>query len=274
MDKHALEALLAQAPTTAPLPVVFVGHGSPLNGIQDTPYARGWEKIGEVIPRPHAILVISAHWLTEGTGIDISERPTTLYDFYGFPEELYSLKYEAPGSPHYARLTKRVLTPQNIEEEIYGLDHGAWIVLRRMYPKADIPVYQLSIDFSKPARFHYNLGQALAPLRERGVLVLGSGNIVHNLRAINWKPDAPPFEWATQFDTYVKHAVEHRDHEAIIEYSQAGPTATLSVPTPDHYVPLLYALGAAGESAPSFPIEGIEHGSISMRSILWRERTP
>jgi 4,5-DOPA dioxygenase extradiol len=226
-------------------------------------------KIGEGIPRPHAILVISAQWLTEGTGIDISERPTTLYDFYGFPEELYALKYEAPGAPQYARLTKNIMAPQKIEEERYGLDHGAWVPLLHMYPKADIPVFQLSVDFSKPAQFHYDFGCSLAPLRERGVLILGSGNIVHNLRAINWKQDASPFEWARQFDQYVEKALKRKDVSALVGYTNAGVSASLAVPTPDHYFPLLYALGAAGGSTPVFPVEGIEHGSISMRSVLW-----
>jgi len=265
----ALDEVFADFPKTEKYPVLFVGHGSPVNGVEDNVYSRAWQKLGETLPRPKAILVISAHWLGEKTTVDVSALPKTIYDFYGFPDELYKLSYPALGAPVLAEATRTALHEYGVGREEYGLDHGAWIVLRRMYPKADIPVFQLAIDFEKPSSYHYDLGKALAPLREHGVLILGSGNIVHNLRIIDWKPDAPPRDWALEFDARVVMLLQEGKHDALCAYNSITSSALLAVPTPDHYYPLLYVLGAGGKEATvTFPIEGVEFGSISMRSVL------
>ena len=257
-------------PQTPRYPVLFVGHGSPMNGIEDNVYSRAWETLGKTLPKPVAILVVSAHWLAGETGVDISESPKTVHDFYGFPEELYALTYPAPGAPAFAHATQTLLADYHAGAEEYGLDHGAWIVLRRMYPNADVPVYQLAIDVDKQGSHHYGIGEALRPLRERGVLIIGSGNIVHNLRDIDWKPDAQVFDWAQEFDEKVKALILEGDHDALCDYFSIAPSASRAVPTPDHYFPLLYALGAGGkDSEVTFPIEGIVHRSISMRSVLF-----
>jgi 4,5-DOPA dioxygenase extradiol len=269
MTINDAQELFTSKNKTQEYPVLFVGHGSPMNGLEDNVFSRGWKNLGEALPRPRAILMVSAHWLTRGTGVDVSQRPKTIYDFYGFPDALYALTYPAPGAPHLAEMTRTLMTPRDVGTEEYGLDHGAWIVLRWMYPNADIPVYQLSVDFDAPATAHYEMGQKLSSLRERGVLIMGSGNIVHNLRSIDWKPNAKVFDQAGEFDEKVKSLIIEGKHEELCAYEDLGPSAKFSVPTPDHYYPLLYVLGAGGKDARvSFPIEGIVHGSISMRSVL------
>ncbi len=269
MTPLEIEKIFSTFPKTEKYPVLFVGHGSPMNGIEDTVYSRAWEEIGKTLPKPKAIVMISAHWLTQETGVDVSLSPKTIHDFYGFPEELSRIVYPAPGHPTLARATQNLLADYHVGDEEYGLDHGAWIVLRRMYPNADVPVFQLAIDFPKPGAHHYDIGQALAPLRERGVLIIGSGNIVHNLRDIDWNPEAKPFEWAIEFDEKVKALTLAGNHEALSNYHSIGASALRAVPTPDHYYPFLYILGAGGkDSKATFPVEGITHGSISMRSVL------
>jgi len=256
-------------PSTPRMPALFVGHGSPMNAIEDNAFARGWNKIGRALPRPAATLAISAHWLTEGTFVHVAKKPKTIHDFWGFPKALYDMNYPAPGAPEIAEGVIRDMKKTPIKSDTDGgIDHGTWIVLKRMYPDADIPVFQLSIDMSQPSQFHYELGQALTPLREKGVLIMGSGNIVHNLGNISFEENAQPFDWAMEFDAQAKTLLNKGDYHSLITYEKLGHAAALAIPTPDHYWPLLYTLGLvrANEQL-SFPIEGIAHGSISMRAV-------
>jgi 4,5-DOPA dioxygenase extradiol len=263
---HLTEALL----NSPRMPALFVGHGSPMNGIEDTVFARGWKTLGETLPRPAAILAISAHWLTKGTFVHIAEKPKTIHDFWGFPKELYDITYPCPGAPAYAKALQTLVSKTRMETDLdWGIDHGTWIVLHRMFPLANIPVFQMSIDMSKSGQFHYELGRKLAALREKGVLIMGSGNIVHNLGRIDFNEDAKTFDWVEEFDTEAKMLIEKGDHASLINHEALGHAAALAIPTPDHYWPLLYALGLQEKNeAVSFPIEGITHGSISMRSVL------
>lgn len=258
------------AESTDIMPALFVGHGSPMNGIDDNAFTQGWSSLGASLPKPKAILVISAHWLTEGTFVHTKDFPKTIHDFYGFPEELYRLSYSSSGSPEYARLTQDAVKSESVAGDTsWGLDHGAWIVLMRMYPKADIPVYQLSLDVTKSAREHYALAKELTALRKRGVLIMGSGNIVHNLRRIDFDANTKNYDWAEEFDGRAKQLIETHGHDKLIAYEKLGDAAELSIPTPDHYWPLLYTLAQQTDNDHvSFPIEGITHGSISMRSVL------
>ncbi|MFA6214500.1 MAG: 4,5-DOPA dioxygenase extradiol [Candidatus Micrarchaeia archaeon] len=252
------------------MPVLFIGHGSPENALSDNAFTRAMSRLGKELPKPRAILCISAHWLTEGTAATAMDAPKTIHDFYGFPPPLYTVKYPAPGSPELAARVQRLLKPiQAGLDASWGLDHGTWSVLRHMYPSANIPVVQLSIDFYKPAQHHYEIGKKLAPLREEGILIIGSGNMVHNLRALSPDGrDAAPVAWAKQFDAFIKEALEKKDHKAIINYQSLGQVAALAHPTPDHFYPLLYAMGAAGvKSKISYPYEGYEYGSLSMRAV-------
>jgi len=257
-------------PNTETMPVIFIGHGSPMNGIENNKFSHAWEELGRILPRPKAILSISAHWYTKGTYVHIAEKPKTIHDFYGFPEELYEISYEAPGTPIFARGMVELIENTNVNEDLeWGIDHGTWIVLRRMYPDADIPVFQLSIDRMKEPAFHYELGKRLSALREKGILIMGSGNIVHNLQKVNFNVNAVPFEWAESFDMELKEYILKGDHKSLIEYENLGENAKLSIPTLDHYLPLLYTLGLQNsEDKVSFPVEGIALGSISMRSIM------
>ncbi len=259
-----------ELPLTPRMPVLFVGHGSPMNGIDDNSFTLGWKNMAADIPHPQAILAISAHWLTEGTFVHMAQKPKTIHDFLGFPKELYDLNYPCPGSPFYAGIAKKTIIGVQVEDDLdWGIDHGTWIVLHRMYPKADIPVFQMSIDISKPSQFHYELGKQLTILREKGVLIIGSGNIVHNLGRIDFSGDAKAFDWAQEFDDSASGYIGDRNHGALIHYEKLGHAALLSIPTPDHYWPLLYILGLQEvDEVASFPITGLVHGSISMRSVL------
>jgi len=252
------------------MPVLFIGHGSPENALLDNPFTQGLSRLGKGLPKPEAILCISAHWLTEGTAATAMDKPRTIYDFYGFPPPLYTVKYPAPGSPELAARVQSLLRPLKAGlDASWGLDHGAWSVLRHMYPRAGIPVVQLSIDFYKPPQHHYEMGKKLASLRKEGILIIGSGNIVHNLRQLSPEgKDAAPLAWAKQFDAFIKEALERKNHGAIINYQSLGQVASLSHPTPDHFYPLLYSMGAAGmESKISYPYAGYEYGSLSMRAV-------
>ncbi len=251
------------------MPALFIGHGSPMTAALDNDFTRALGQLGASLPRPKAILCISAHWLTEGTGITAMEKPRTIHDFYGFPQNLYKLRYNAPGSPALAGRIQELLGKGAASLDLeWGLDHGTWSVLLHIFPKADVPVLQLSIDYYKSPEFHYALGKTLAPLRDEGVLVMGSGNIAHNLRMINFEDmDAPAEKWAIDFDLAVKKRMDTHDHDALLDY-KALPSAQLAVPTPDHYYPLLYALGLQEKGeAISYPYEGFQHGSISMRAV-------
>jgi 4,5-DOPA dioxygenase extradiol len=253
-------------PTTIKMPALFIGHGSPMNMIEDNAFTRSLVRLGRELPRPQAILVVSAHWLTEGVFVTCAAQPEMIYDFYGFPEELYRVRYPAPGAPEVAqRLTQNAHQPP-IRCGEWGLDHAAYSVLKWLYPQADIPVIELSLDIARPPQYHYDLGLRLAPLREQGVLIIGSGNLVHNLRVVNPDPDARPYEWAVQFDEAAKADLLARRHEKLINYAHYGRIAALAIPTNEHYLPMLYALALQTEGEPlTFTHEGLQNGSISMR---------
>ena len=247
------------------LPTVFIGHGSPENALADNAYTRSLTALASSFARPKAVLVVSAHYLTNGIGVTSAGHPRTIHDFYGFPQPLYEVRYPAAGSPELAEQVAAVLGGQ--EDREWGLDHAAWAVLRHMYPNADVPVVELSLDLDRPASEHYALGQALASLPDEGVLVLGSGNAVHNLGVVRWEDDAKPYGWAVEFDAAVEKALVGRDDAALVEY-RSLPGSSWSVPTPDHYLPLLYAAAAAGPAAIAETTHaGIEMGSVSMRCV-------
>ena len=250
------------------MPVVFVGHGTPLNAVDDNDYTRGWTRIGAQV-RPRAILSISAHWYTRGLGVTAMERPRTIYDF-GY-RNLGHLLYPAPGSPDLARRVAALLAPREVAlDQSWGLDHGTWSVLLKAFPIADVPVVQLSIDALRTPREHFEIGQALRPLRAEGVLILATGNIVHNLALSIRSGPETPYAWAARFDRRVGDLLVARDWERLVDYADLDPQADLAVPTPDHYLPLRYALGAADDDdLVSFPTEGIARGSMSMRSVLF-----
>ena len=268
MNLTELKNITDNFENTTQLPVLFVGHGSPMNAIADNAFTRKLAAWGNSFAeKPKAILVVSAHWLTRGTHVMVSPKPKTIHDFGGFPQALYQIQYPAPGTPEFAIETKRLITTTNVvDDDQWGLDHGAWTVLRHMFPKADIPIYQLSIDFSKPPLYHYNLAQELKILRKKGVLIVGSGNIVHNLYQIDFDEQAKPFDWAIEFDEMVKTKLEARDYNNLINYSSLGNAASLSIPTNDHYLPMLYSLGLTDKNEPlTFTYEEIQNASISMR---------
>ncbi len=252
------------------MPVIFVGHGNPMNIIRRNRWTEGWIALGAALPRPKAILAISAHWYLPATMVTAMPHPRTIHDFGGFPKELYEIQYPAPGDPVLAARVQEMLAPIPVQlDEAWGLDHGTWSVLCHMFPEADIPVVQLSIDRTKPPSFHYEIGKMLAPLRDEGFLLLGSGNLVHNLQAYEWDlPDADVFDWARIFEEKARRLLQSGEDNLLINYQAIGPEARLAIPTPDHYLPLLYVIGSRrqGESI-SFPIEGFDGGSMSMLAI-------
>jgi 4,5-DOPA dioxygenase extradiol len=252
------------------MPVLFIGHGNPMNALRDTPFTQTLNRWGRNLPRPTAILCVSAHWLTEGSWVTGMAQPRTIHDFYGFPQELYAVQYPAPGSPVTAELIRTTIKnpPIHIDGHEWGLDHGTWSVLRHMFPEAGIPVLQLSLDTSLTAEDHFKLGQQLKQLRRQGVLIIGSGNIVHNLRRISFDDNAPPLDWALEFDAWFKARLEDRNFPALLHEATQSASGKLSIPTPDHWLPLLYILGAANASDKlKTEYEGIENASISMRSF-------
>ena len=241
-----------------------------MNALLRNGYTERWTAIGTNLPRPKAILCVSAHWYVPGAAVTVNTAPRTIHDFGGFPRELYEVQYPAPGDPDLARRVQKLLAPLAVElDERWGLDHGTWSVLCHVYPKADIPIVQLSIDETKPASFHYEIGQRLAPLREEGILIVGSGNLVHNLHTYAWGRHAvDPFEWAVRFEREARGLLLSGDHKPLIHYERLGRDATLSVPTPDHYLPLLYVIGSGASKEPlTFPVEGVDGGSISMLTV-------
>jgi 4,5-DOPA dioxygenase extradiol len=249
------------------MPVLFVGHGSPMNAIEDNEFSFAWQKAAREIPQPKAILCISAHWETRGSQVTAMEAPRTIHDFYGFPTPLFEKQYPAPGSPDLAeRIIKLVSQSKVLPDQTWGLDHGTWSVLCQMYPQADVPVVQLSLDRSHENSYHYQLGRELQQLRQEGILILGSGNIVHNLRMMVWEDTA--FDWAVEYDDKVRQWILEEDHESIIHYENYGRAATLSVNSAEHYLPLLYILGLKQQNEPvSFFAVKIWGGSISMRCV-------
>jgi 4,5-DOPA dioxygenase extradiol len=255
--------------SSARIPVLFVGHGNPMNAVTNNPYSRGWEEMVRGIPRPKAILCISAHWDTRGVRVNTSASPETIHDFWGFPRELYEVNYPCPGSPKWARETAGMvdISPLRTDDN-RGLDHGTWAVVKWMYPEADIPVFQVSIDTSMPASFHFELGRQLAPLRDSGILLIGSGNIVHNLGVVDMTEGAPPYDWAVEFDAMLKERISDREYGQLIRYEELGPSAPLAIPTQEHYLPLLPVLGASDLSEPlEYYNESIDLRSVSMTSM-------
>jgi 4,5-DOPA dioxygenase extradiol len=252
------------------LPAIFFGHGNPMNAVMNNAYTEAWARIGQQLPRPKAILSISAHWFVPGTGVTISTAPRTIHDFGGFPRELYQVQYPAPGDPDLARRVHEMLAPLPVAlDNSWGLDHGTWSVLKHVYPNADVPVVQLSIDETQPAAFHFELGRRLAPLRDEGVLIAGSGNLVHNLHTYAWGRHTPdPYDWAVRFETDAKNMMVAGEYSPLIEYERLGRDAVLSIPTPDHYLPLLYVMGTVQRRDKiTFPVEGVDGGSISMLAV-------
>lgn len=252
------------------MPIIFFGHGNPMNAVSKNVYTDGWKTIGTSIPRPRAILAVSAHWYIPGCGVTANAVPPTIHDFGGFPHELYEVAYPAPGSPELARRVKDLLSPLEVPlDESWGLDHGTWSVLTHVFPQADIPVVQLAIDDRQPPSYHYELGKRLAPLREEAVLVVGSGNLVHNLHSYAWGRDGVhAYDWASRFEQQVRGLLLAGDDDSIVAYEKLGRDAMLSVPTPDHYLPLLYVLGLRrSDDAVSFPVEGVDGGSVSMLAV-------
>ncbi len=252
------------------LPALFLGHGNPMNALAHNAYTAAWRHLGASIRRPRAVLVISAHWYVPETGVTVSTSPRTLHDFGGFPDALYQLHYPAPGDPALARRVQKLLAPLPVRlDQSWGLDHGAWSVLRHVYPAADIPVVQLSIDATKPAAFHVEIGRRLAPLRAESVLLLGSGNLVHNLRAYAWhEPERDPYDWAVRFEDQARQMMLANDTASLVGYDSLGPDAALSVPTPEHYLPLLYVQATRqADDGVEFPVSGMDGGSISMLGV-------
>ena len=251
-------------------PAIFFGHGSPMNALLNNSYTEAWQRIGQETPKPKAILSISAHWFVPETGVTIGTAPRTIHDFGGFPKELYQVQYPAPGDPGLARRVQQLLSPLPVTmDNSWGLDHGTWSVLRHMFPNADVPVVQLSIDESKPASFHFEIGKRLTPLREEGVLIVGSGNLVHNLHAYAWGRHTPdPYDWAVQFESEARQMMVAGEYKPLIEYEKLGKRALLSIPTPEHYLPVLYVVATRqpGEVI-TFPVEGVDGGSISMLTV-------
>jgi 4,5-DOPA dioxygenase extradiol len=252
------------------MPALFLGHGSPTNALASNAFTAAWRALGPLLPRPRAILSVSAHWYTRGIFVTANDAPPTIHDFGGFPKPLYEMRYDAPGDPALAARVVELLAPDSARlSSDWGLDHGTWSVLVHLYPQADVPVVQLSLDGTQPAAVHYALGQRLAVLRDDGVLILGSGGIVHNLARADWLDASPSPPWAVDFDERVRARLLADDDAALITYEQLGEGARLSVPTPEHYLPLMYVLGSRrpGDVA-RIPVSGFEHGTISMTAVI------
>jgi len=252
------------------MPAIFFGHGNPMNALYRNAWTEGWAEIGRGIPRPKAILCISAHWYIPTLAVTAMQQPRTIHDFGGFPRELFEFEYPAPGSSELAtRVSELVGTEVYSDERQWGLDHGTWSVFCHVFPAADIPIVQLSIDETKPAGWHYQLAKRLAPLRDEGVLIAGSGNLIHNLHTYAWgKHDVEPFEWALRFEETARRLMITGEHDPLINYESLGKDALLSAPTSDHYLPLLYVLAQRRDDDDvSFPVEGFDGGSISMTTV-------
>jgi 4,5-DOPA dioxygenase extradiol len=254
----------------ARMPVIFFGHGSPMNTLASNEYTETWRKLGEAVPEPKAILAISAHWFTRGTAVTAMAKPRTIHDFGGFPQALFDVQYPAPGDPGLAARVRDLLAPVEVElDRSWGLDHGTWSVLVHAFPDAGIPVVQMSLDGTKAARFHYDIGKRLVPLREEGILVVGSGNVVHNLTLMRRDKGVPAFDWAKRFNDKVREALASGNHSALIDFERLGEDARLSVPTPEHYLPLLHiAALQAGDETMAFAVDGYEGGSLGMLTTV------
>ena len=272
MNLNDLENITQQFNNTEKMPVLFLGHGSPMNAIEENQFVQGFRNISREIPKPNAILCISAHWFTNGTFVTAMLNPKTIHDFYGFPKELFEVNYPAPGSPELARETAELLLPEIVEEDhSWGLDHGAWSVIRHLYPNAEIPVIQLSIDYSKPPQYHFDLAKKLQKLREKGILIIGSGNIVHNLRMIDWKninTVGAGWDWAVEAREKTNNWLLDGNFQNLIDYQRQGVALQTAVPSPDHYLPLIYSLGLKEKSENlSLFNDELIGGSLSMTSV-------
>jgi 4,5-DOPA dioxygenase extradiol len=268
MDLSDLNSMTSSLGETEPMPLLFVGHGNPMNAITDNEFSRGWREAGRSLPKPHAVLCISAHWETRGTFVTAMEKPQTIHDFGGFPPELYEVQYPAPGSPELARETKRQVTSADVGLDFdWGLDHGCWSVLKHFFPGGDVPVIELSIDRTKPPQWHFDLARELAPLRRKGVLITGSGNMVHNLGMIQWDA-AEGSPWALEANEELKKLIAGNETRKLIDYGSLSREVQMGVPTPEHYIPLLYTLGLKDEGEKvAFFNDRTELGAISMTSL-------
>jgi 4,5-DOPA dioxygenase extradiol len=266
--KHFSDSL----PITEHMPVLFLGHGSPMNAIEENEFVAGFRNTAKTLPKPAAIICISAHWFTNGTKVTAMELPPTIHDFGGFPQALFDVQYPAKGNPQLAKATKLILEPTIVElDEKWGLDHGAWSVLRHLYPNADIPVIQLSIDYTKPPQYHFELAQQLNKLRNKGILIVGSGNIVHNLRLVdfhNFHKDDYGFDWAIEARSVINNCLLEGDFQSLIDYEKQSSALKLAIPSPDHYLPLIYTLGLKQKSEGlSLFNDKLLAGSLSMTSV-------
>ncbi len=269
MELQSLHKFAATLSATNTMPLVFFGHGSPMNALEQNEFSLQWQQTGKSLPRPQAILCISAHWETKGTFVTTMKNPPTIHDFGGFPDALFQVQYPAPGSPELAHTTQEIITATEVfADEKWGLDHGTWSVLKHVYPNADIPVVQLSLDYTKGPEYHYALAKELSALRNKGVLIIGSGNMVHNLGRIDWQHPDTGYEWANEANETFKKWILDDDHQALIDYKKQGTPFLLSVPTPEHYLPLLYILGLKQKNERiSFFNDKTVMGSLSMTSV-------
>lgn len=271
MKLNALNKLSDDLKSTDKMPVLFLGHGSPMNAIEENEFVQSFRKLGNELEKPKAILCVSAHWETNGTYVTAMPDPKTIHDFYGFPKELFDVQYPAPGSPEIAKETKNIITKTDVQlDDKWGLDHGAWSVIKHMYPNADIPVIQMSIDRSKPAKYHFELAQELGKLRNKGILIVGSGNIVHNLRMVAWNKlnDTYGFDWALEANQKMKSFILNKEYEKLLNYSKQGEAFNLAIPTPEHYLPMIYAIALQGKNEEvEFFNDKPVGGSLTMTSL-------
>ncbi len=270
-DLQSLNALHKSLPHTEKMPVLFLGHGSPMNAIEENEFVWQFRKLGKELTKPNVILCISAHWETKGTKVTAMQNPPTIHDFGGFPQALFDVQYPAPGSPELATETKKIITQTEVElDHHWGLDHGAWSVIKHMYPEANVPVIQMSLDYTKSPQYHYELAQQLESLRHKGVLIVGSGNVVHNLRRVAWNKlnETYAWDWAQEANEQMKAFILDQNHDALIQYGKQGSSFALSIPTPEHYLPLLYILALRDKNEPvTLFNDQTVGGSISMMSL-------
>lgn len=267
-----LHSLSQKFSNTERMPVLFIGHGNPMNAIEENQFVQGFRNVGKEVTKPNAILCISAHWLTKGTKVTAMEMPQTIHDFGGFPQALFDVQYPAPGSPELAKETQQILSPRQVDlDDSWGLDHGAWSVIKHLYPNADVPVIQMSIDYSQPAQYHFELAKKLNALRDKGILIIGSGNIIHNLRLVdfaNINKENYGYDWAIEAREITNKLLLDGNYEALVQYEKLPKAVQLAIPTPDHYLPLIYTLGLQqkGESINLFN-DKLLAGSLSMTSV-------
>ena len=269
MNFSNLKSIVSNFPLTEKMPVLFLGHGSPMNAIEENKFVEGWRNIAKTLPKPNAIICISAHWETNGTKVTAVEKPKTIHDFYGFPQPLFDVEYPANGSPILAEEVTKIVTSTVVDlDYMWGYDHGSWAVIRTLYPEADVPMIELSLDINKSPKQHYELAKELNALRNKGVLIVGSGNVVHNLRTLDWHSPNQGYDWAFEANEYFKSIIENRNHEELFSFDRKGQAFQLSVPTPEHYLPSIYALAMQGdEEEVSIFNDQLIYGSLGMLSF-------